>query len=199
MAVTISAVKAMWLKVGEVRRAIWQNLGELWQVVVCYGYAIIWESKEQTRQWLTASARVVLIVSSLLFLIEAAGNVFDEHLYHIKLPWYVKTVVIILAAWMVRHRWKEMRNHQRAIVFTRRMADLFKKLSPMNLVRGEKLTRESNLRAYIETVLGEFSEVFEEGSRPELSVMTLDGGVLTITYFHPPASSYDLKFYLKRG
>src|SRR5438552_3946518 len=135
------ALQVIWQKVVDVFKEILRTIGELWQVVICYSYIMIWESKEQTRQWLTASARVVLLGSSLLFLIELGTNIFDEHLFHIKLPWYVKLVVIILAVWMVRHRWKEMRSHQRAIVFTKRMAALFRELSAVNFFVGDENAR----------------------------------------------------------
>src|SRR5437867_2981875 len=107
MAVTKKAIQEILRKIRDVCVVILRTLLEAWQVVICYGYAILWDWKEQTRQWLTVSARVVLLTSSLLFLIELGGNVFDEHLFHISLPWYVKLAVILLAAWMVRHRWKE--------------------------------------------------------------------------------------------
>jgi hypothetical protein len=200
MTIRKTAIKLIWKKVVDVFWTILRTFGELWQVVICYSYTMIWESKEQTRQWLTASARVVLLGSSLLFLIEIGSNIFDEHLFHIKLPWYVKVIVIMLAAWMVWHRWKEMRSHQRAIIFTKRMAELFRELSAVNLVAGNEGTRRANLAKYIDIILGGFADVFEKKNLLEMSIMTLDAGLLTITYYHPPTASYDIqKFKLKEG
>jgi len=41
---------------------------------------------------------------------------------------WVKIATLLFGAWMVRHRWKEMRQHQRASVFAGNMRDLFEEM-----------------------------------------------------------------------
>ena len=79
--VTTKAIREIGKKVVEEFWNFIHTLGALRQAIVCHGYTILWESKQQTRQLLTASARVVLFTSTLVFLVEAATHLFSEHAF----------------------------------------------------------------------------------------------------------------------
>src|SRR5436305_1478065 len=103
----------------------------LWDAL-CLTYVFIWGIKSPLRQFLNASAAIVLLTSSLMFMVEMVTLFHDQMTVIPPLRW-VKVTIVLFAIWLVYHRLKEMRHQQRANVFTTRIVDLFEEMAAMNL------------------------------------------------------------------
>lgn len=115
---------------------------------------------------------------------------------------WVKIAILLFGAWMVRHRWKEMRQHQRASVFAGSMRELFEDMAMAKIKPIEGATPEVNERTNIEKVLIAFCSVFSPKARIQLNIMrplNSDGNSLEITQQWPKHDKYEPNFQLAKG
>jgi hypothetical protein len=188
-------------------RDIFQVFRELVWYIVCTIYIVLWGINQERRRAIKLTA-VILLSSSIAFVFEAVTMLFKDRISEIPLPRWLKVAIVILALVMVRHRWKEMRSHERAAIFAIQLANLFDAMAGLKLVTGAKADRKKNLDDFITMVLIAFVKVFESPSRwewrrkraePKMSLMLADNEALQIFYHYPLGDHYDIELRLKPG
>lgn len=168
------------------------TLGQTLWTMVCYFYIAVWSLTQPVREGITSSATLVLLVSSLYFLLEAASLFAHEHFIAIPVPLWLKLLIVGLAILMVRHRWHELQSHQRAGIFATTVAEVFEQVAALNLRTGEDEEKKARLDSFISKVLIAFAETFDPKADAQLNVMMLDEqNNLRIFYQYPHDVPYE--------
>lgn len=194
--------------IGNTLTKIVQTFQELVWYTICNIYILIWGLNQQKRKFVRVTA-FVLLSSSVIFVFEASTILFKGILVEVPLPRSLKIVIVILALFMVRHRWNEMKSHSRATIFAAQMVNLFDTMAGLNLISGEQSRRIIDRDTFINKVHFALAKVFESRSifesrrrraRPSLNLMLLDDDqVLQLHSFWPDDLKFDGEVELKSG
>ena len=117
--------------------------------------------------WVAWMQQILIDVSSVPWI--KAVVEFLKHLL------WVKLLIVLFGAWMVWHRWKEMKQHQRASVFAGSMRGLFEDMASMRINPIAGATTELIERNNIEKTLIAFGGVFTPRTQIRFSILRPSG------------------------
>lgn len=171
-------------------RLIYSVIEVVW-LVICYVYIPWWNISSFARRVLTESAIIVILVASGLVFLEIASDVFSKHIELIHLPRWAEALVLLLAFWLVYHRYKEFRQLRKESVFAATVARLFEEIAQLQFVPGEAGNYQA-LQNFVHKVLVAFLNVYQSKRQPQMNVMLKHGdGRLRIYFIEPVTAKYE--------
>lgn len=174
MEIILRAIQELWrLFYSRVWKPLKDTLGglvELLGLARCMAYVILWSMKQTTRRILDTSG-IVLLFSSLHFMLESVSTVFHAELFSIPKTIGVQAVVIAIAGWMVFHNMRELRARRRKSIVVTNLAMLLQEFAGTDLAVGAEEVREEKLNAFIEKASVACMSSFDKHLTTKMSIM----------------------------
>ncbi|HXI23884.1 MAG TPA: GAF domain-containing protein [Pyrinomonadaceae bacterium] len=170
----------------------------LW-LAKCMAYVVLWSMKQTTRRILDASG-IVLLFSSLHFMLESISTVFHAELFSVTKTVGVQGAVIFVAGWMVFHNLRELRARRRKSVVVTNLAMLLQELGGTDLAVGDANVREQKLNKFVTKASVACMSSFDKKLCVKMSIMLPSDtdGKLRIRFYAEDAG-YDTDFALAKG
>jgi len=175
---------------GELLQRLWHSIVDVLGVAICYVYVAWWTISWAGRRILTESAIIVVLVASGMVFLEIASDLYRKHLELLPLPRWAEALVLLLAFWLVYHRYKEFRQMKKESVLAGTIRWLIEEIAQLDFIPGKKGNYEA-LQTFVHKVLLAFIEVYQPGRKPQINVMLKgNDGRLRIDFAEPAAARY---------
>jgi hypothetical protein len=142
---------------------------------------------------ITYSSSVALVVTGMVFAIEAGTAIFHGHLINFHFPLPLRLGVVLVAWIMMRHRLHEFRSLKRKPVFLTNLHLLLQEAASLNFASAsDDEERRQKLHDFIIKVLISFRAVFSDIGELQLNVMFPNAaGQLQIMHRFPENAPYE--------
>jgi hypothetical protein len=156
-----------------------------------YVYILWWTVRFSTARWATESAIVVVLLASGVVVLEIASDIFRKHIELLHFPLWAEILILLVASWLVYHRFKEFQHAREESILATTVAWLFDEIARLHFVPGKE-GNYAALQNFVHKVLIAFLSVYGSKRRPQMNVMLQSGdGRLRIHFVEPTTARYE--------